>query len=30
MEFEVAQRHKFKAYIVQWHGLTGFVVGEAK
>ena len=28
MEFEVPQRHTFKAYIIHWHGLTGFAVGR--
>jgi hypothetical protein len=30
MEFEVPQKTNFTAYIIHWHGPTGFAVGEAK
>ena len=30
MEFEVPKRHIFKAYIIHWHGSTGFCSGRGK
>jgi hypothetical protein len=30
MKFEVLPKTYFKAYVIHWHGLAGFAVGEAK